>query len=75
MRWVQVGDAHTVVTEEGGQRVYRSTAVMTGLELSLFLEPAYFDSRCARACAFPPSLPTAPWGRNRRGHVTQGRLI
>ena len=57
--WVQVGDAHVNVTEEGGQRVYRSTAVMTGLELSLFLEPALFDSRCAGFCLLPLSLPTA----------------
>ena len=72
MHWVQVGDAHVNVTEEGGQRVYRSTAVMTGLELSLFLEPALFDSRCAGFYLFPLSLPTDPCeGRSHRRQVTK----
>ncbi len=33
------------VTEEGGQRVFRTTAVLMGVELSLFIEPWFYDAR------------------------------
>jgi hypothetical protein len=44
-KWVQLGEANVSMTEEGGLRMYRSTSVMLGIELSLFLEPACFEPR------------------------------
>ncbi|GAX81636.1 hypothetical protein CEUSTIGMA_g9064.t1 [Chlamydomonas eustigma] len=57
-RWYQVGDAYVKVTEEGGLRYFRTTAVLTGVELDLFVQPELYDSRLAE---LPGSEPGAPF--------------
>ena len=40
------GKVHEVVTEAFGKRWYKTHSEMRSVELSLFTEPPYFDTRC-----------------------------
>jgi hypothetical protein len=50
MHWSS-GDADVKVTEEGGLRYFRTTAVLSGVKLDLFVQSELYDRRLVVASA------------------------